>query len=172
MMAVVGALFVILAALAQMPARADDLTTVAERSTYARTGRYDEVVRLCAAFARTWPAQVRCAEFGRTPEGRPMLALVASSDGTLTAAAARAKARPVVLIQGGIHAGEIDGKDAGFLALREILEGQGRARRPRPRHAGVRAGLQRRRARARLAARTGPTRSGPKKSAGASPART
>jgi predicted deacylase len=29
---------------------------------------------------------------------------------------------PVMLIQGGIHAGEIDGKDAGFLALREMLE--------------------------------------------------
>jgi len=48
---------------------------------------------------------------------------VASADGTLTAAAARAKGRPVLLAQGGIHAGEIDGKDAGFLALREILEG-------------------------------------------------
>ena len=32
--------------------------------------------------------------------------------------------RPVLLAQGGIHAGEIDGKDAGFLALREILEGK------------------------------------------------
>jgi hypothetical protein len=31
---------------------------------------------------------------------------------------------PVTLIQGGIHAGEIDGKDAGFLALRELLEGR------------------------------------------------
>jgi len=31
---------------------------------------------------------------------------------------------PVVLVQGGIHAGEIDGKDAGFLALREVLEGE------------------------------------------------
>jgi hypothetical protein len=28
---------------------------------------------------------------------------------------------PVMLLQGGIHAGEIDGKDAGFLALRELL---------------------------------------------------
>src|SRR6202011_3185807 len=28
---------------------------------------------------------------------------------------------PVMLMQGGIHAGEIDGKDAGFLALRELL---------------------------------------------------
>jgi hypothetical protein len=108
-------------------ARADDLTTVAERTQYARTGRFDEVERLCTAFAKAWPKQVRCAEFGRSPEGRPMLALVASTDGTLTAAAARARARPVVVIQGGIHAGEIDGKDAGFLALREILEGKAAA---------------------------------------------
>jgi hypothetical protein len=62
-------------------------------------------------------------EFGRSPENRPMLALVASSDGVLDPAAARARTRPVVLMQGGIHGGEIDGKDAGFLALRQILEG-------------------------------------------------
>jgi murein tripeptide amidase MpaA len=101
----------------------DALTTVAERSAFARTGRFDEVQRLCTAFAAAWPKQVRCLEFGKTPEQRPMLALVASADGTLTAAAARSKARPVVLMQGGIHAGEIDGKDAGFQALREILQG-------------------------------------------------
>src|SRR3546814_9212396 len=31
---------------------------------------------------------------------------------------------PVLLVQGGIHAGESDGKDAGFLALRQALEGE------------------------------------------------
>jgi hypothetical protein len=102
----------------------DALATVAELSGFARTGRFDEVQRLCAAFARTWPKQVKCAEFGRSPEGRPLLALVASGDGALTAVAARTKARPVVLMQGGIHAGEIDGKDAGFLVLRDLLQGK------------------------------------------------
>jgi hypothetical protein len=102
---------------------AGGLATVAERSGFARTGRFDEVQRLCAAFAAAWPTQVRCVEFGKTPEQRPLLALVVSGDGTLTAAAARTRARPVVLLQGGIHAGEIDGKDAGFLALRELLQG-------------------------------------------------
>ena len=101
-----------------------DLRTVGETSGFVRTGRYDEVERLCAAFARTWPGKVRCIEFARTPEARPMLALVASNDGTLTSQAARTKRRPVVLAQGGIHAGEIDGKDAGFLLLRELLEGR------------------------------------------------
>jgi len=50
-----------------------------------------------------------------------MLALVASHSGTLSADAAHKLRLPVMLIQGGIHAGEIDGKDAGFIALRELL---------------------------------------------------
>jgi hypothetical protein len=98
------------------------LATVAERSGYTRTGRYEEVERLCAAYAAQWPQAVRCFEFGRTPEGRPMMALVASRAPGLTPEDAAAHELPVLLIQGGIHAGEIDGKDAGFLALRELLE--------------------------------------------------
>jgi hypothetical protein len=117
------ALLAALVAVACDRSPAPTLVTVAEHSAFARTGRYDEVEALCAAFQRAWPAQVRCIEFGRSPENRPMLALVASSDGVLEPAAAGARARPVVLMQGGIHAGEIDGKDAGFLALRQILEG-------------------------------------------------
>jgi len=100
-----------------------ELRTVAEQSGNLRTGRYDEVERLCPAYQRTWPKQVRCFEFGRTPEGRPMLALAASADGVLDAASAHRAQRPIVLMQGGIHAGEIDGKDAGFFALREMLDG-------------------------------------------------
>ena len=103
------------------------LTTVAERSDYTRTGRYEEVERLCAAYAAKWPQAVRCFEFGRTPEGRPMLALVASRAQSLKPQKADAHALPVLFIQGGIHAGEIDGKDAGFLALRELLENQAAA---------------------------------------------
>ncbi len=109
---------------ASMAATTSNLSTIAEQSGYKRTGRYDEVEKLCPAFQQAWPSQVRCFEFDRSPEGRPMLALAASADGTLDAAAARSKQRPVVLMQGGIHSGEIDGKDAGFLALREMLEGR------------------------------------------------
>lgn len=100
------------------------LTTVAESSRYQRTGRYEEVITLCAAFEQRYPGRVRCERFGTTPEGRPLLALIASEDGVLDPAAARSKARPVLLAQAGIHAGEIDGKDAGFEVLRELLEGR------------------------------------------------
>ncbi len=98
------------------------LTTESERSGFVRTGRYAEVIELCAAFAARHPDAVRCVDFGTTPEGRPMKALVASRSGALTPEAARAAGLPVLLVQGGIHAGESDGKDAGFLALREALE--------------------------------------------------
>src|SRR6202047_755326 len=89
------------------------LATVAEESGFKRTGRTDEVTRLCAAFAAAWPRAVRSLEFGRSAEGRPMRALIAC----------RADARkvPVLMLQAGIHPGESDGKDAGFIALRELL---------------------------------------------------
>ncbi|AVQ06545.1 TPA: M14 family metallopeptidase [Xanthomonas vasicola pv. zeae] len=107
------------AALAAAP-----LTTQAERSGFVQTGRYDEVIALCDGFAQRYPQAVRCIQFGTTPEGRPMKALVASTSGALDAQSATQRKLPVVLIQGGIHAGEIDGKDAGFLALSELLDGK------------------------------------------------
>lgn len=127
------------AAPAAIPATANAaLRTIAEQSGYLRTGRYAEVAALCAAYARAWPKQVRCFSFGTSPEGRPLWALVASADGTLTAAANHARARPVVVWQGGIHAGEIDGKDAGFAALNTLLqESAGGKQNSRLRHTTV-----------------------------------
>ncbi|QYF94958.1 peptidase M14 [Massilia sp. PAMC28688] len=101
---------------------APDLSTIAERSQFTHTGRYDEVIKLCAQFQRAYPKAAKCIDFGTTPEGRPMKALVVTRTGAMTAQAAAKRSLPVTLIQGGIHAGEIDGKDAGFLALREVLE--------------------------------------------------
>jgi hypothetical protein len=107
---------------AEAGASAASLTTISEQSGFQKTGHYDEVIRLCAAFQKAYPKQVRCFQFGRTPEGRPMMALAVTRTGALTAAEATKRKVPVLLVQGGIHAGEIDGKDAGFLALREALE--------------------------------------------------
>jgi len=100
------------------------LTTVSERSGFVETGRYAEVIELCEAFQARYPDAVRCTDFGTSPEGRPMKLLVVSRSGVLTPKGAREAGLPVTLMQGGIHAGEIDGKDAGFLALRELLEGE------------------------------------------------
>lgn len=104
-------------------AEPNNLITVSEKSGFSITGRYSEVEALCAEFEKQYPDAVRCITYGKTPEGRPMLALVASRSGALSPEVAQAKKLPVVLVQGGIHAGEIDGKDAGFQILRQILNG-------------------------------------------------
>jgi hypothetical protein len=91
----------------------ESLTTIAEQSGFRRTGRTDEVERLCAAFAEAWPGLVRAIDYGRSAEGRRMLALAVCR--------ADPKSVPVLMLQAGIHPGESDGKDAGFIALRELL---------------------------------------------------
>lgn len=122
-----AALLAVLQCLAGAPIAAQaatDLLTHAERTAFVETGRYAEVESLCRSYQQAYPTAVRCVEFGRTPEGRPMLAIVASQSGALDPAAARRRGLPVLLAQGGIHAGEIEGKDAGFIVLRELLAGR------------------------------------------------
>ena len=91
--------------------------TVAEKSAWKKTGRYAETIDLCQRFEKIYPKFVKCVKFGTTPESRPMLALEVSSSQA-------AKDTPTVYFQGGIHAGEIEGKDAGFLFLRQLLRGE------------------------------------------------
>ena len=66
-------------------AATDPLITISEQSGFVKTGRYDEVIDLCARFQKAYPAAVRCVQFGRSPEGRPMMALIASRTGALSA---------------------------------------------------------------------------------------
>jgi hypothetical protein len=89
------------------------LVTVGEQSGYTRTGRYDETVQLCRDFSRVYEG-VRCEVAGTTLEDRPIVALHVSRGGK----------KPTIYLQGGIHAGEIDGKDAGFWFLRDLLDGK------------------------------------------------
>ncbi|MFM8313299.1 MAG: M14 family zinc carboxypeptidase, partial [Deltaproteobacteria bacterium] len=99
------------------------LKTLAEVSKFKETGHYVEAERLCKAFANRFPTQVECVTFGTTPEGRKMRALViADSKRGLFPGWVKKKKRHVVYFQGGIHAGEIDGKDAGFWLIRQMLE--------------------------------------------------
>jgi murein tripeptide amidase MpaA len=99
----------------------DALRTLAEQSGFRQTGRTDEVEHLAATFAQSWPDAVRSFEYGRSAEGRPMRALIVTRTGALTAEELRQRKIPLLMLQGGIHPGESDGKDAGFIALRELL---------------------------------------------------
>jgi len=97
------------------------LLTLAEQTGFKQTGRIDEVERLCAEMSAAWPDAVKAFEYGRSAEGRPLRALIASRSGALTAQELRDRRIPVLMIQAGIHPGESDGKDGGFIAMRDLL---------------------------------------------------
>ena len=99
-----------------------DLLTLAEQSNFRQTGRSDEVERLCEAYRVRWPDCVNAFRFGTSSEGRAMHALLVTRTGSLTAHALKQNGIPVLFLQAGIHPGESDGKDAGFIQLREWLE--------------------------------------------------
>jgi hypothetical protein len=101
--------------------------TRAERTGYHETADYDETVRYMRQLeaGSDW---VRLASFGKSGQGRDLPLLIVSRDRAFTPEAARATGKVVVLIQNGIHAGEIEGKDASLALVRDlaVLHRQGR----------------------------------------------
>ena len=94
--------------------------TTAERTDYRRTADYDETVRYCRRLEGS-STMAKVLVFGRSGQGRELIAVVLSKDRAFTPEAARATGKPVLLIQNGIHAGEIEGKDASLELMRDIL---------------------------------------------------
>jgi Zinc carboxypeptidase len=98
-----------------------DWRTPAEESGYRSTPRYDETIAYLRRIAAAAPRQLRLETFGKTGEGRDLWLAIASSDGSFDPAAIHRAARPIVLLQNSIHAGEMDGKDACLALLRDML---------------------------------------------------
>ncbi|MGH9867316.1 MAG: M14 family metallopeptidase [Candidatus Polarisedimenticolia bacterium] len=113
----------LIASLAAAPAAPAPWLTRAERTGYAETSRYEETLEDCRRLEKGSP-WIKVSSFGRSPEGRELILVIASKDRAFDPAAAARTGKPVVLIQAGIHAGEIDGKDAGIMLLRDITTGK------------------------------------------------
>jgi murein tripeptide amidase MpaA len=94
--------------------------TTAEKTDYRKTSTYDETVAYCRRLADASGGLIVYKTYGKSGEGRDLPLLIAAKDKTFTPESARRKGKAVVLIQAGIHAGEIDGKDAGLALLRDI----------------------------------------------------
>ena len=100
--------------------------TRAEESGFAATSSYAETLDYLRRLVAQAPGLLALDSFGVSGEGRSMPLVVAARDGAFSPERARAAGRPVVLIQSGIHAGEIDGKDATLLLLRDWALGRRR----------------------------------------------
>ena len=104
-------------------AERDDLITYYEKSGYKATPGYDETIDYCKrlAGASRW---LRYTTFGVSPQGRDLPLIIADKHENFTPKRIRGKGKVILLIQAGIHSGEIDGKDAGFMLLRDIAMDQ------------------------------------------------
>jgi len=108
-----------LSAFAQNPPPPPEWQTKAEATNYRETWRYPETIDFAKRLAGA-SSLIRYAVYGKSAEGRDLPLLIAAQGRTFTPAAARRAGKAVVFVQAGIHAGEIDGKDAGFALLRDI----------------------------------------------------
>ena len=100
--------------------KANDWTTPAEAAKFRTTPSYADTLAYLKRLEQAAPGVIHLQTFGTTPEGRPMTVVIASGDGTFDPVAARKAGKPVILVQAGIHPGEIEGKDAGLILLRDI----------------------------------------------------
>ena len=132
---------------AAMAQQAADWRTPAEKSGFVTTPNYEGTLSYLERLQKAAPGKIHLERFGTTAAGRPMMMVVASSRKLFTPEAARAAHLPVILLQAGIHSGEIEGKDAGLMLLRDFaVDGQAAAS-ARPRRSRVHPGLQHRRPR-------------------------
>jgi hypothetical protein len=100
----------------------EGLLTRAERTEYRETTSYDEVMALAQALADASP-RIHLTSFGYTNEGRSLpLLVVGAPDATPEAVLATGKTR--VYLQGNIHAGEVCGKEALLMLLRDLAAGE------------------------------------------------
>ena len=115
---------------AQSPAAKTARTTSAgaqwltrpERTDYAETSRYDEVIAYMKQMAAVNP-NIHLTTYGYTTEGRPLpLAVIGAPGASAEQVLATNKTR--VYIQGNIHAGEVEGKEALLWLLRSIAKGE------------------------------------------------
>ncbi|MCP4661468.1 MAG: M14 family metallopeptidase, partial [bacterium] len=97
----------------------DPWITPAEASGLRRTPDYETTFAWLRRLVATSP-ELAMISFGKSGEGRDLWLVVASADRVFTPAGLRRTGKPIVLVQAGIHSGEIDGKDAGMMLLRDM----------------------------------------------------
>ena len=93
--------------------------TRAERTNYLETSRYADVIAFLDSL-KQMNAPLAVGSIGRTNESREIPYVIASRPLVRTPAEARASGKPIVYVQGNIHAGEVEGKEALQALIRDL----------------------------------------------------
>ncbi|ASM49863.1 hypothetical protein PESP_a1801 [Pseudoalteromonas espejiana DSM 9414] len=102
------------------------LTTDFELSEGQASPNYKDTMAFIDRLVAANPTQFQSQTIGYSNSKRAIKMLVASEQGFFEAGQMANSTKPTIFIQAGIHAGEIDGKDAMFMLLRDIATGKRR----------------------------------------------
>lgn len=94
--------------------------TRAERTNFTETSLHADVMLFIDSLKSMSTDAVHVDTLGTSPKGRPIPVVVVSRPLVRTAAEAKRLNRPIVLVQGNIHGGEIEGKEALLSILRDL----------------------------------------------------
>lgn len=109
-----------LAVQAQFP---PSLLTTPEKTAFERTSSSEEVLDFIAAIAQQSPYVV-VDTLAYSDSGKAIPMVIMANPKVSSPAAARASGKAIVYVQGNIHGGEVEGKEALLVLMREILVGK------------------------------------------------
>jgi hypothetical protein len=102
------------------------LTTDFELSDGTLSPNYADTMAFVDRLVAANPTQFKVKTIATSSSGRAIKMLVANEQGLFEPTQLVADTKPTIFVQAGIHSGEIDGKDAMFMLLRDIATGKRR----------------------------------------------
>src|SRR5258708_7400512 len=100
----------------------DDLILVPERSNFEKTSTYNDVMNFINAI-KTKSSNIQVTNIGKSTLGKEIPLVILSRPSINTPEQAKASGKPVIYVQANIHAGEVEGKEAVMMLMRDILLG-------------------------------------------------
>jgi len=97
----------------------DPWITPSERTHLTESPDYGETMEWLQKLVSAAP-ELEMVSIGRSLDDRDIWMVIASADGAFTAGSMLDTGKPLLLAHSGIHSGEIDGKDAGLMLLRDM----------------------------------------------------
>jgi hypothetical protein len=97
-------------------------TTRAERTDFRETSSYEDVMAFLDSVQRQVP-DVRVGTLAKTAEGRQIPYVIAARPLVSGPTEAHRSGKPIIYLQANIHGGEVEGKEAAQMLLRDLTRG-------------------------------------------------
>ncbi|HZA98028.1 MAG TPA: M14 family zinc carboxypeptidase, partial [Gemmatimonadales bacterium] len=98
-------------------------TTRPERTTFQETSSHADVLHFLDSLSRV-TTDVRAGTLALSPEGRRVPYVLAARPLPFSPAEAHRTGKPIVYVQANIHGGEVEGKEASQMLLRDLTRGR------------------------------------------------